>query len=111
MSGRATHLSPDSFLIAGQYDRLILPIESLAGTMPAETEYKSYLLRLWQVNSGGKLVWRASLEGPHTGAPHTGARLGFASVERLIAFLKDQTSGTAHSESEKETTDRPTGPC
>jgi hypothetical protein len=56
----------------------------------AETEYKSYLLRLWQVTGAGKPVWRASLEEPHTGLRH-----GFASLEQLLAFLKRQTGGTA----------------
>jgi hypothetical protein len=58
--------------------------------MLAETEYKSYLLRLWRATSAGKLVWRASLE-----APHTGLRYGFASLEQLFAFLKDQTGRAA----------------
>jgi hypothetical protein len=56
----------------------------------AETEYKSYLLRLWQATSAGKLVWRASLEAPHTGLRH-----GFASLEQLFAFLMEQAAGTA----------------
>ena len=47
--------------------------------------YLAYLLRLWQVTDAGKLVWRASLEDPHTGE-----RLGFASLEALIAFLGEQ---------------------
>jgi len=48
--------------------------------------YISYLLRLWQTKSGGKLVWRASLEDPHTGE-----RRGFASLEALFVFLQRQT--------------------
>jgi hypothetical protein len=42
----------------------------------------SYLLRLWQVRSGGELLWRASLE-----SPHTGERVGFASLDDLFGFL------------------------
>jgi hypothetical protein len=46
----------------------------------------SYLLRLWPVQGAGQTVWRASLENPHTGE-----QLGFATLERLFAFLEDQT--------------------
>ena len=45
--------------------------------------YQAYLLRLWQVISGGHLVWRASLEDVHTGT-----RRGFASLDELISFLR-----------------------
>lgn len=48
--------------------------------------YFSYLLRLWPITIQGQLMWRASLEHPHTGE-----RMGFASLERLFAFLQDQT--------------------
>jgi hypothetical protein len=48
--------------------------------------YMSYLLRLWQIRSGGALVWRASLE-----SPHTGERVGFASLDDLFGFLWGQT--------------------
>jgi hypothetical protein len=47
--------------------------------------YLAYLLRIWQVNDAGKLIWRASLEDPHTGE-----RKGFASLEALLAFLWEQ---------------------
>lgn len=50
--------------------------------------YLSYLLRLWQASVDGELVWRASLE-----SPHTGERLGFADVESLFAFLDAETKG------------------
>jgi hypothetical protein len=48
--------------------------------------YLSYLLRLWQANADGELVWRASLE-----SPHTGEHLSFADAESLLAFLDAQT--------------------
>jgi len=44
--------------------------------------YQSYLLRIWQVNAAGTLVWRASLEDPHPGE-----RQVFENIEALIAFL------------------------
>jgi hypothetical protein len=49
--------------------------------------YRSYLLRLWLVTERGQAAWRASLENPHTSE-----RVGFASLERLFAFLEDQTT-------------------
>ena len=48
--------------------------------------YTSYLLRLWPTISEEILTWRASLEHPGTGE-----RQGFASMEDLFAFLKEQT--------------------
>jgi hypothetical protein len=65
--------------------------------MPMEGErrqYRSYLLRLWQVQSGDAPIWRASLEDARTGERH-----GFAELEQLFAFLKQQTNDdtqTAH---------------
>lgn len=47
----------------------------------------AYLLRLWPVQEAGQTVWRASLENPHTGE-----KLGFATLERLFAFLEDQAA-------------------
>jgi hypothetical protein len=49
--------------------------------------YVSYLLRLWQTERGGTLVWRASLQ-----SAHTGERLGFASLADLCAFLEQETA-------------------
>jgi hypothetical protein len=50
--------------------------------------YISYLLRLWQTRSEGKLIWRASLE-----SPHTGERYGFTNLEELFAFLEKEVGG------------------
>jgi hypothetical protein len=55
--------------------------------------YLSYLLRLWQASSGGELVWRASLE-----SPHTGERQGFSSLAKLVAFLEEQMGGSLQGE-------------
>jgi hypothetical protein len=44
------------------------------------------MLRLWQVRDDDELLWRASLEDPHTGT-----RRGFASLEMLVAFLREET--------------------
>ena len=56
----------------------------------ARRGYLSYLLRLWQAHADGELVWRASLE-----SPHTGERLSFADAESLFAFLDAQTREVA----------------
>jgi hypothetical protein len=50
-----------------------------------QPDYISYLLRIWQSN-GNETVWRASLQDPHTGK-----RLGFASIDELYIFLRRQT--------------------
>lgn len=47
--------------------------------------YRSYLLRLWQAHVDGELVWRASLE-----SPHTRERRGFADLEDLFTFLESE---------------------
>jgi hypothetical protein len=48
-----------------------------------QQRYLSYLLRLWQ--TGRKSTWRASLESA------TGERIGFASLDSLLTFLREQT--------------------
>ena len=48
--------------------------------------YMSYLLRLWQTTSGNKVVWRASLENSQTGE-----RQGFANLDALLNYLRQQT--------------------
>ena len=54
--------------------------------------YIAYLLRLWQVPGAGPLVWRASLEDPHTGV-----RSGFGSLNHLVAFLRAETGDVGSS--------------
>ena len=48
--------------------------------------YLAYMLRLWQVGGGDEPTWRALLE-----SPHTGERRGFADLETLFEFLREQT--------------------
>jgi hypothetical protein len=60
----------------------------------------SYLLRVWQAEENGVLVWRASLEsvfGPvrclaSAGSGRPGERRGFASLGELHAFLEKETA-------------------
>lgn len=64
--------------------------------MKEQPDYLSYLLRLWRLSGGEersreeKTVWRASLE-----SSYTGERLGFAGLEELIDFLREQTGGAS----------------
>lgn len=61
-----------------------------------QPDYLSYLLRLWWEGGEGEApdgkgrAWRASLE-----SPHTGERKGFASLEDVFEFLREQTSAVS----------------
>ncbi len=56
--------------------------------MPTEHPYRSYLLRLWQVKQDDDVrIWRAMVENPRTHEWQA-----FASLERLFAFLLEQTA-------------------
>jgi hypothetical protein len=48
-------------------------------------KYLAFLLRLWQVEEDGCHIWRASLEDPDTGE-----RRGFASLNLLTNYLREQ---------------------
>jgi hypothetical protein len=61
-----------------------------------QQRYLSYLLRLWQVENKGQLVWRASLEDSRTGE-----RQGFASIDALLVFVCQQTSTTGDPDKRK----------
>ncbi len=52
--------------------------------------YFAALLRLWQVRSEGRTVWRASLEDPHTHECKT-----FADLDSLVVYLKEQLTDGA----------------
>jgi hypothetical protein len=58
--------------------------------MSGKGRYLSYLLRLWQVESEGEWVWRASLD-----CPQTGRRLGFAGLAEVCAFLEREVGDGA----------------
>jgi hypothetical protein len=49
--------------------------------------YHSYLLRMWQTSDGARYTWRASLE-----QPDTKERRGFATLDQLFDFLKEQAA-------------------
>lgn len=46
----------------------------------------SYLLRLWREKGRASTWWRASLQDPLSGE-----RVGFAHLDGLVAFLREQT--------------------
>jgi hypothetical protein len=50
-----------------------------------QPNYLSYLLRLYRVGDDGDPVWRMSLE-----SALTGGRDGFASLDDLLGFLRQQ---------------------
>ena len=50
-----------------------------------ERRYLSFLLRLWQTQDGTRSIWRASLEDPRSGECR-----GFADLEQLCVFLKQE---------------------
>ncbi len=51
--------------------------------------YFAYLLRLWrETGSDESTWWRASLQDPHSGE-----RVGFANLEDLFGFLRQETAG------------------
>ena len=53
---------------------------------PRETPgYYSYLLRLWREKGSASIQWRASLQDPHSDE-----RVGFAHLDELVAFLREQ---------------------
>jgi hypothetical protein len=49
----------------------------------AARRYESFLLRLWESDQAGELIWRASLE-----STDTGVRRGFADLVSLFAYLE-----------------------
>jgi len=48
-----------------------------------ESQYLSFVLRLWQVKSADRASWRASLEDSISGE-----RFGFADLEALFTYLE-----------------------
>ena len=64
-------------------------IDDILNDTPERHDYLSYLLRLWRVDKE-EAVWRASLE-----SPLTGERIGFASLDALFDFLRQQINDEA----------------
>jgi len=53
---------------------------------PRGNLHQSYLLRLWQVQDKGQVLWRASLQ-----EAATGQQQGFESLEGLFQYLRKKT--------------------
>lgn len=62
--------------------------------------YRAYLVRLWEVHSGGKRVWRAALE-----SVHSGERQAFTNLDGLFAYLEHQTAGSDRIEAKQSRPD------
>ena len=63
-----------------------------------QPDYLAYLVRLWPVSQDGethtpveKPIWRVSIENPHTRE-----RQGFASLEALFEFFREQIGVSAN---------------
>ena len=52
-----------------------------------QPDYLAYQLRLWRVRGGGEIVWRVALKSVRTRESR-----GFASLDDLFGFLRQQTS-------------------
>jgi hypothetical protein len=57
------------------------------GRTGEQSDYQSYLLRLWRAKEGEE-GWRASLE-----SAQTGERRGFATLDALFDYVRLQTLG------------------
>ncbi len=71
---------------------MLAPMNQPASSKETErkTCYRSYLLRLWCARQTDPRCWQASLDDPHTGE-----RIGFASLEELFVFLVEQVTADA----------------
>ena len=56
-----------------------------AGRTGEQSDYQSYLLRLWRAKEGQE-GWRASLE-----SAQTGERKGFATLDALFDYVRSRT--------------------
>jgi hypothetical protein len=61
----------------------LTPVSKGSAVSEEGPRYLAFMLRMWQATSDGRLVWRASLE-----SPHTGERQGFANLHALYEFLE-----------------------
>ena len=51
-----------------------------------QRHYTSFLLRLWQARDEGEMIWRASLESPHSGQSRS-----FTTLAALYSYLDKLT--------------------
>jgi hypothetical protein len=62
-----------------------------------QSDYHSYLLRLWCTNSYEQTIWHFSLENPETGTRHT-----FSSLAECVEFLEEKLSQSLESAESKK---------
>ena len=60
---------------------------------PVQSDYHSYLLRMWRVQGDEGVYWRASLE-----EVHSGELLGFPDLAALLRYL--EALGSPHQQEE-----------
>lgn len=66
-------------------------------TKPEKTTYRSFMLRLWQVEQNGAWIWRCSLE--ETGS---GRQQRFVDLDALFGYLCAETGGPPVAQEEEE---------
>jgi hypothetical protein len=54
-----------------------------------QSNYHSYLLRIWRSSSAADTPWQIMLENPHTGERH-----GFNNFAEMVVFLETAVSQT-----------------
>ena len=54
-------------------------------------DYLSYMLRMWRARERGMPYWRMPVWRASLQSPQTGERMGFATLDALFAFLREQT--------------------
>ena len=64
---------------------------------PDKETYRSFLLRLWQVERNGDWIWRCSLEETGTGENHR-----FVDLEALFGFLCAETGALLVTQEEEK---------
>ena len=64
---------------------------------PDKETYRSFLLRLWQVEQNGDYIWRCSLEETGTGQHHR-----FLDMEALFGYLCAETGTPPLMQKEEE---------
>ena len=62
-------------------------------------DYRTYVLRFWRMRGTGAAGWRASLASPDSGERH-----GFASLDDLLMFLRQETGAGSGAEDPEEGT-------
>ena len=65
--------------------------------------YVAIMLRLWSLGEAETLLWRASLEDPHTGQV-----MAFSGFDEMVAYLRahiEELSRTDHSATDHGRTD------